>query len=62
MNQPYRHWFGARDEDKRQSGGMKRFLALLLRLTDRNQKPPLHTAAELECFKRDALENRGKHY
>ena len=41
---------------------MKRLLVLLQRLTGEHQKPPLHTPAELECFKRDALENRGKHY
>ena len=62
MNQPCKPWFCAGDEDRGQSGGMKRFLALLQRLTGRHQKLPLHTAAELECFKRDALENRGKHY
>ena len=41
---------------------MKRLLVLLQRLTGGHQKPPLHTPAELECFKRDALENMGKHY
>jgi hypothetical protein len=41
---------------------MKRLLTLIQQLTGRKQKPLLHTAAELECFKRDALENRRKHY
>ncbi len=41
---------------------MKRLLQLLQRLTGNKRKPPLHTAEELECFKRDAIENRGKHY
>ena len=52
----------AKREEQRQSGEMKRLLVLLQRLTGSYQKPPLHSAAELECFKRDALENRGKHY
>ena len=41
---------------------MKRLLVLLQRLTRGRQKLSLHTPEELECFKRDALENRGKHY
>ncbi|MDC0315404.1 hypothetical protein OAL32_00580 [Synechococcus sp. AH-551-G15] len=45
-----------------QTDDMKRLLRLLKRLTGKAQKPPLHTPEELECFKRDAIENRGKHY
>ncbi|MDA9762105.1 hypothetical protein N9C84_03445 [Desulfobacterales bacterium] len=45
-----------------QTDGMKRLLRLIKRLTGKMQKPPLHTPEELECFKRDAIENRGKHY
>ena len=45
-----------------QTDEMKRLLRLLKRLTGKTQKPPLHTPEELECFKRDAIENRGKHY
>nr|WP_272106444.1 hypothetical protein [Synechococcus sp. AH-551-E02] len=41
---------------------MKRLLVLLQRLTRGRQKSSLHTPEELECFKRDALENRSKHY
>ena len=44
---------------------MKRLLAQLLqtlRLRDQTPKPPLNTPEELEVFKRDAIENRGKHY
>ena len=41
---------------------MKRLFRLLQRLIGQTQKPPLHTHEELECFKRDAIENRGKHY
>ena len=45
-----------------QTDEMKRLLRLIKRLTGNTQKPPLHTPEELECFKRDAIENRGKHY
>ena len=45
-----------------QTDEMKRLLRLIKRLTGKTQKPPLHTQEELECFKRDAIENRGKHY
>ena len=45
-----------------QTDEMKRLLRLIKRLTGKTQKPPLHTPEELECFKRDAIENRGKHY
>ena len=45
-----------------QTDDMKRLLRLLKRLTGKAQKHPLHTPEELECFKRDAIENRGKHY
>ena len=45
-----------------QTDMMKRLLRLIKRLTGKTQKPPLHTPEELECFKRDAIENRGKHY
>ena len=45
-----------------QNGGMKRLLQFLQRLIGKAEKPLLHTPEELECFKRDALENRGKHY
>jgi hypothetical protein len=45
-----------------QNGGMKRLLLFLQRLIGKAEKPLLHTPEELECFKRDALENRGKHY
>ena len=42
---------------------MKRLLRLIKRLTGKMEKPPLlHTPEELDCFKRDAVENRGKHY
>ena len=46
----------------RHNGGMKQLLQLLQRLMGKTPKPPLHTPEELECFKRDALENRRKHY
>jgi hypothetical protein len=55
-------WLAVKADERRQSSDMKRLLTLIQQLTGRKQKPPLHTAAELECFKRDALENRGKHY
>ena len=45
-----------------QTDEMKPLLRLINRLTGKTQKPPLHTPEELECFKRDAIENRGKHY
>ena len=41
---------------------MKHLLRLLQRLMGTTQKPPLHTPDELECFKRDAIENKAKHY
>ncbi|GIR25032.1 hypothetical protein SynA1562_01845 [Synechococcus sp. A15-62] len=41
---------------------MKRLLQLLQRWAGQRQKPPLHTPEELECFKTDAIDNRGKHY
>ena len=41
---------------------MKSFLLLVQRLLGKTQKIPLHTPEELECFKRDAIENRRKHY
>ena len=41
---------------------MKRLLQLLRRWTGQQEKPPLHTPEELECFKKDAIDNRGKHY
>jgi len=41
---------------------MKRILQLLQRFTGKPQKLSLHTPEELECFKRDAIENRKKHY
>lgn len=41
---------------------MKRLLKLLLKWAGKREKPPLHTPEELECFKTDAIENRGKHY
>ena len=41
---------------------MKHLLRLLQRLMGTTQKPPLHTPEELECFKRDAIENKAKHY
>ncbi|MDP7994068.1 MAG: hypothetical protein RAK21_03805 [Synechococcus sp. SP2 MAG] len=41
---------------------MKRLLRLIKRLKGKTQKTPLHTPEELECFKRDAIENRRKHY
>jgi hypothetical protein len=59
---PGQHGCGARHEVQRQSSEMKRLLVLLQRLTRGRQRPSLHTPEELECFKRDALENRGKHY
>ena len=46
----------------RHTGGMKRLLKLLQRLMGKTEKPSLHTPEELECFKRDAIENKSKHY
>ena len=46
----------------RQTVLMKRLLQFLQRLTGKPQKVSLHTPEELECFKRDAIENRRKHY
>ena len=45
-----------------QDKSMKRLLRLLRRLRGVKVKTPLHTPEELECFKKDAIENRGKHY
>ncbi|MBL6741329.1 MAG: hypothetical protein ISP80_02710 [Synechococcus sp. BS301-5m-G53] len=45
-----------------QNRSMKRLLQLLQRWTGKREKPPLHTPEELECFKTDAIDNRGKHY
>jgi len=45
-----------------QTDEMKRLLRLIKRLKGKTQKTPLHTPEELECFKRDAIENSGKHY
>ena len=45
-----------------QNGRMKQLLRLLRRWTGQRAKPPLHTPEELECFKTDAIDNRGKHY
>ena len=42
------------------TGIMKGFLLLLQRLLGKTRKMPLHTPEELECFKRDAIENRRK--
>ncbi len=44
------------------NGDMKRLLQFLQRLTGKPQKVSLHTPEELDCFKRDAIENRRKHY
>lgn len=44
------------------TGIMKGFLLILQRLFGKTRKMPLHTPEELECFKRDAIENRRKHY
>ena len=41
---------------------MKRLLQFLQRLTGKPQKVSLQTPEELDCFKRDAIENRKKHY
>ena len=41
---------------------MKRLLQFLQRLMGKPQKISLHTPEELDCFKRDAIENRRKHY
>ena len=41
---------------------MKHVLLLWKALTGQSHKPPLHTPEELEVFKRDALDNRRKHY
>lgn len=41
---------------------MKRLLQLLRRWTGQREKPQLHTPEELEWFKTDAIDNRGKHY
>ena len=45
-----------------QNWRMKRLLQLLQRLIGQREKPPLHTAEELECFKTDAIDNHTKHY
>ena len=44
------------------NGDMKRLLMLLQRLSGKTEKSPLHTPEELACFKKDAIENRAKHY
>ena len=45
------------------TGTMKRFLIQLLQtLRGHTPKPPLNTPEELEVFKRDAIDNKGKHY
>ena len=41
---------------------MQQILRLVRRLTGQRVKSPLHTPEELECFKRDAIDNRAKHY
>jgi len=41
---------------------MKRLFQMLQRLKGNPQKPPRHTPEELECFKKDAMDNRAKHY
>ena len=41
---------------------MEQLMRLLQRLKGKKTKPLLHTSEELECFKRDAIENRAKHY
>jgi len=41
---------------------MKGVLLLLQRIFENTRKMPLLTPEELECFKRDAIENRRKHY
>ena len=46
----------------RKDWGMEALIRLFRILTRKKAKPPLHTPEELECFKRDALENRAKHY
>ena len=45
-----------------QNRRMKQLLRLIRRLMGQRAKPPLHTPEELECFKTDAIDNRGKHY
>lgn len=56
------HLSGATEAEAEQNESMKRLLRLLQRLRGTTDKPPLHTPEELECFKKDAIENRGKHY
>ena len=56
------HLSGATEAEAEQNESMKRLLRLLQRLMGTTDKPPLHTPEELECFKKDAIENRGKHY
>ena len=45
-----------------QNEWMEQLMRLLQRLKGKKTKPLLHTPEELECFKRDAIENRAKHY
>ena len=45
-----------------QNESMEHLMRLLQRLKGKKTKPLLHTPEELECFKRDAIENRAKHY
>ncbi len=42
--------------------GMAFFLQILRRLRGNRQKAKLNSREELEAFKRDAIENRSKHY
>ena len=44
------------------TGIMKGVLLLLQRVFGSTRKMPLHTPEELECFKRDAIDNKRKHY
>ena len=37
-------------------------LLKMLGAAEKRQKAPLHTAEELECFKKDAIDNLAKHY
>ena len=65
VNKPHphmQHLSGATEAEAEQNESMKRLLRLLQRLMGTTDKPPLHTPEELECFKKDAIENRGKHY
>jgi len=50
------------ENNQGQTGCMKRLLQFLQRLMGKSQKISLHTPEELDCFKRDAIENRRKHY